>query len=918
MLVKKIPKTYWVVLIIVGVTGILSNYFISNNHVDFNTEVKPLLNKKCITCHGGVKRQGGFSLLFRNDALAKNKSGKFAIVPGDPNNSEMIRRLTLKDPEERMPYKHPPLTDDEISLLEKWIRQGAEWGNHWAYVPVEAPSIPTAHEGPFGLLGTSTWIKNNVDAFIHEKIKKAGLTPALIADKPTLLRRVSLDLIGMPAPNDIATKFLNNNTDRAYEVLVNDLLASEKYGEKWAGLWMDMARYADTKGFERDGDRNIWRYRDWLIEAFNTDKPYDLFLTEQLAGDLLPHPTDAQYIATAFHRNTLTNDEGGTDNEEFRTAAVIDRVNTTWVSLMGTTFACVQCHSHPYDPFRHEEYYKFLALFNNTRDEDTYSEYPLLKEFHGIDSTRFLHLKNWLQQNAPNRATEITTFIKTGQPAINSLVADEYINGALADTKWLVLRNNGVARFKNVDLSNTTQLYYRYASGVNSGHWEIHLDSTTGKILKSISVENSKGNWKINKMDFPETTGKHHLYFTYSNKKLKTPEENGIKFDWFFFTNPFPGKDKPGYAMASQIFDSLLYPTQYTETPIMVENPARLFRPTHVFERGNWLVKGALVVPDVPASLGGLPANAPRNRLGLAMWLTDKKNPLTARTIVNRIWEQFFGQGIAETLEDLGTQGIAPTHESLLNYLSWKLMNENKWSLKKTMKEIVMSATYQQDSKFNDDAIIKDPYNKLYARGPRVRLSAEQIRDQALSVSGLLSSKMYGPSVMPYQPEGIWKSPYNGATWKISEGENQYRRALYTFIKRSAPYPSMINFDATSREVCTARRIRTNTPLQALNTLNDSVYLEAAQHLAKRIKLMVPNNASKQIIKGYELAFNAAIDTQKQKVYEKLYNTAFQKYSIDRKQRIQITGDEHADAATAALILVTSALLNTDEFLTKN
>ena len=918
MFIQRISKTYWAVIIISSITGILSTYFVTNNHVDFNTEVKPLLNKKCITCHGGVKRQGGFSLLFRNDALAKNKSGKVAIIPGDPSNSEMIRRLYLKDPEERMPYKHPPLTSDEISLLKNWIRQGAEWGNHWAYIPIEAPRVPSIRTGPFGLGGKSAWIKNNVDAFINEKIQQEGLTTSPIADKPTLLRRVSLDLIGMPAPNDIANKFLKNNTDGAYEVLVNDLLASEKYGEKWAGLWMDMARYADTKGFERDGDRNIWRYRDWLIEAFNTDKPYNIFLTEQLAGDLLPNPTDAQYIATAFHRNTLTNDEGGTDNEEFRTAAVIDRVNSTWVSLMGTTFACVQCHSHPYDPFRHEEYYKFLALFNNTRDEDTYSEYPLLKEFHASDSIRFLNLKKWLLQNAPDRANEITGFIKTGQPAVNSLVADELSNGALADTKWLVLRNKGVARFKNVDLTNTTQLYYRFTSWMVGGKWEIHLDSAKGKIVKSIIVENSKGAWKINKMDIPEIKGKHHLYFTYTNTKLKTPEENGIKFDWLYFTNPFPGKDKIGYELAYKNFDSLLYPTQYTETPIMVENPASLFRPTHVFERGNWLVKGELVVPDVPASLGGLPAKAPRNRLGLAIWLTDKKNPLTSRTIVNRIWEQFFGQGIAETLEDMGTQGISPTHETLLNYLSWKLMNENKWSLKKTMKEIVMSATYQQDSKFNDDAMIKDPYNKFYARGPRVRLSAEQIRDQALSISGLLSSKMYGPSVMPYQPDGIWKSPYNGATWKMSEGENQYRRALYTFVKRSAPYPSMINFDATSREVCTARRIRTNTPLQALNILNDSVYLEAAQHLAKRIKLMVPSNASKQISKGYELAFNTTIDTQKQKVFEKLYNTAFKKYNTDSKQRKQITGEERADAATAALILVASALINTDEFLTKN
>ena len=374
----KIPASYWMVVGSIMGVAIISSYFVSNKKVDFNTEVKPLLNKKCITCHGGVKRQSGFSLLFRNDALAINKSGKVAIIPGDADNSEMIKRLYLKDPEERMPYKHPPLSNDEIALLKKWINQGAAWGNHWAYTPVQETPLPNIEQGPFGLFGKPAWIKNNVDAFIYEKLKEEKLTPSAMADKATLLRRVSLDLIGMPAPHAIAQQFLESTSSNAYEKLVDTLLTLPTYGEKWTSMWLDMARYADTKGFEKDDGRNIWRYRDWLIDAFNTDKPYNIFLTEQLAGDLLPNPTDAQYIATAFHRNTLTNDEGGSDNEEFRTAAVIDRVNTTWVSLMGTSFACVQCHSHPYDPFRHEEYYKFLAFFNNSRDEDTWAEYPVL------------------------------------------------------------------------------------------------------------------------------------------------------------------------------------------------------------------------------------------------------------------------------------------------------------------------------------------------------------------------------------------------------------------------------------------------------------------------------------------------------------------------------------------------------------
>jgi hypothetical protein len=918
MVIKRIPKTLQVLLLFLATAIVGANYFIHGQNVDFNTEVKPLINKKCISCHGGVKRQSGFSLLFRQDALAINKSGKVAIIPGDAENSEMIKRLYLTDPEERMPYKHPPLNNDEINILKKWINEGAKWGDHWAYVPVQETPIPNVGVGPFGWFGKPSWIKNNIDPFIYKKIKAEGLSPSSIADKPTLLRRVSFDIIGMPAPEAIAKKYLSNNNEDAYEILINELLASQLYGEKWAGMWMDMARYADTKGFEKDDARTIWRYRDWLINAFNSDKPYNIFLTEQLAGDLLPNPTDAQYIATAFHRNTLTNDEGGTDNEEFRTAAVIDRVNTTWVSLMGTTFACVQCHSHPYDPFKHEEYYKFLALFNNTRDEDTYAEYPFLKEFHSEDSIRLFQLQDWLHKNAPDREKDLIRFIKTGQTAINSLVADQIINGALADTKWLMLRNKGEARIKNIDLTGSSLLYYKYKSWKPNGKWEIHLDSASGPLLKNIIVADSKGDWKIATTTIPNTMGKHHLIFIYNNRQINNPDENGIQFDWLRLDNPFPKNGTQEGELAFNNFDSLLHSNNYTATPIMLDNPSNMSRTTQVFERGNWLVKGDVVVPDVPASLGGLPAGAPKNRLGMAMWLTDKKNPLTSRTIVNRIWEQLFGQGIAETLEDLGTQGIAPTHEELLNYLSWQLMNSHQWSLKKLIKEIVMSATYQQDSRFNKDAAEKDPFNKLYARGPRVRLSAEQIRDQALTVSGLLSTKMYGPSVMPYQPEGIWKSPYNGAKWIISTDGDQHRRALYTFWKRSAPYPSMISFDGTSREVCAARRIRTNTPLQALNSLNDSVYIEAAQHFAKRVIKLVPQNASQQICKAYELAFNKPISIEQQKVFEKLYHTALIKYQQDNFKIEQITGNKNATAGSAALIMVTSALLNTDEFLTKN
>ncbi len=919
MPLPKPTKLFWTMLSIGLVITVLVLY-LSKSKVDYNAEVKPILNKHCISCHGGVKRQGGFSLLFRSEALAVNKSGKPAIIPGKASESEMIKRLTAKDPEERMPYKHPPLNKKDIELLSSWIDQGAQWGNHWAYVPVVAPTIPNNKSGFLGLGGKPDWINNQVDQYIFEQISENKLSPSPQAEKAILLKRVSMDLIGMPAPETIAQQYLQSKDPQAYQILVDQLLVSPRYGERWAGLWMDLARYADTKGYERDDSRSIWRYRDWLIKAFNENKPYDQFLVEQLAGDLLPNPSAAQYIATAFHRNTMTNDEGGTDNEEFRTAAVIDRVNTTWEALMSTTFACVQCHSHPYDPFKHDEYYQFLAYFNNTRDEDTYDEYPIFREFHNKDSLQLLGVEKWLNKNAPEQAKALQLFVKTGQPAINSIQADQLTNAALADTKWLVLRNHATARLPHIDLTGKSEILFRYTSGKPAGIWEIRLDKADGPIIGKLQVPATKNGWNLGTMPILATKGVHDLFFQYQNPQLSTPEASGMQFDWFYLTNPFPGKGLPGYDSAYAQFKNLIQSKDVTKTPVMMENPANMQRPTQVFVRGNWLVKGKTVSAGVPASLGKLPAGAPNNRLGMAKWMTSAENPLVARTMVNRIWEQFFGTGIVETLEDMGTQGIAPTHKELLDYLSWQFMHDYRWDLKKLMKEIVMSATYQQASNQNQASLQKDPYNKLYARGPRVRLSAEQMRDQALAVSGLLSNKMYGPGVMPFQPEGIWNSPWNGAYWKKSDSLDQYRRSLYTYWKRSAPYPSMISFDGATREVCTSRRIRTNTPLQALNTLNDSVFVEAAQHFAFKVQAQCPKDSKAQINKAYEMAMNRPLKPATSLAFEKLYATAFDQFKKNPSSMKAMTGPlpAHQEPSTAALIVVAQAMMNTDEFITKN
>jgi hypothetical protein len=588
---------------------------------------------------------------------------------------------------------------------------------------------------------------------------------------------------------------------------------------------------------------------------------------------------------------------------------------------MGTTFACVQCHSHPYDPFKHDDYYKFMAFFNDTRDEDTYADYPLLREYKTTDSLKVLQVTDWLKQNtSTDEAKRVYTFLKTWQPTINSIRSDSFTNSELSDTKWLIFRNHAVARLKHVDLTDRTELIYRYLGMKKGGEWSIHLDDPEGKIITTIRVDTTKG-WAINKVDIIPASGYHDLFFTYTNSNLKTPDESGVMFDWFYFTHELDGKDKPGYADINKTYWNLLCNDSVATTPVMMDNPDYMHRVSNVFEKGNWLVKGEVVQPDVPHSLNPFPKNAPHNRLGLAMWLTSKQNPLTSRTIVNRLWEELFGIGIAETLEDLGTQGIEPTNKDLLDYLSWQLMNDYNWSLKSLLKEIVMSATYREDSKITKEALEKDPSDKLLERAPRIRLSAEEVRDQALCISGLMCNKMYGPSVMPWQPSGIWQSPWNSQDWVTSKGDEQYRRALYTYWKRTAAYPSTLMFDGADREVCTARRIRTNTPLQALVTLNDSAYIDIARHFAQR---MQQQNAGapvdKLISNGYASMLYKPIEPGKLAALQHLYNTAYMQYKNDVASTCEMCGgmNDQTNASTAAMVVVANAMLNLDEVITKN
>ncbi|MGO4292534.1 DUF1553 domain-containing protein [Chitinophaga sp. RAB17] len=898
-----------VALTLTAGAGIMFAACHSNKKVDFSTEVKPVLNKHCISCHGGVKQNGGFSVLFREEALGITKSGKPAIVPGHPEKSEFIRRLTCKDPKERMPQKGEPLTDAEIDLLTRWVKEGAEWGEHWAYIPPKQVPVPdiTVANG------------NNIDRFIQEKLKAEGLKPAPEADKMTLLRRVSMDLTGLPPTPEMAKQFADSKDPNAYEKIVDTLLQSPHYGERWTAMWLDLARYSDTKGYERDEGRRIWRYRDWLIDAFNNDMPYDSFTINQLAGDLLPHPTNDQLIATAFNRNTMTNDEGGTQDEEFRTAAVMDRVSTTMEVFQGVTIACVQCHAHPYDPFHFEDYYKLLAFLNNTRDEDTHMEHPKLRLYDSVSTSQVQEISSWVAQYGNNtQQLDVQEFLKVLEPKVHAHDADQYINGALLDTKYMGVRHNGSCRLPHQQLDGKTRLFMNYWTGNKGGIMEIRLDSLKGKTLLTHQLATTNGRLAIS-IPIPAVTGTHDLFLIFRNPAIN-PADAVCAVEWFAFRGDIPGKGKPGYDKISAEMMALINQNP-DDIPVMIENPAVTSRVTHVFERGNWLVKGKVVTPDVPHSLNPFPKDAPRNRLGLAQWMTSTQNPLTARVMVNRCWEQIFGTGIVETLEDFGSQGFLPSHPELLDYLAYRFMHDYKWHVKPLLKEIVLSAAYKQTSNATPDLLEKDPANRLLARGPRFRLTSEEVRDQALRVSGLLNQQLHGPSIMPFQPDNIWQTVYNGASWNKATDGNQYRRAVYVYQKRTSPYPSMISFDGSSREVCLQRRIRTNTPLQALVTLNDPVYMETATTLAKHMQQNGGNNVEACIRWGYQTAMYKTLPDNKLKVLQTLYAQALQEFRKDPNAAMKVLQSKNSEpqqAELAALAVVANAIMNLDEFLTKS
>ncbi len=921
----------------------LAEHPINGTTVDFNGEIRPILSKNCFSCHGQDEdnREAGLRLDRRQDALKKLDSDSSAIVPGKPSESELIRRITTTDADLRMPPvdSEKKLSKEEIELIKRWIEQGAAYAKHWSFVKPKRWPLPEISE--------SSWPMNAIDYFVLARLDKDGLKRSAPADRYILIRRLSLDVRGLPPTPDEVVDFVNDDRPDAYDRLVDRYLGDPAFGERWARTWLDLARYADSRGYGSDPLRmNMWRYRDWVIEALNQNLPYDQFTFEQLAGDLLPNPTLDQRIATAFHRNTMTNTEGGTDDEEFRVAAVKDRVDTTIQIWMGLTMRCANCHNHKYDPISQRDYYRFYAFFNQTADTDKPDEFPTieapdsnyrhqLKQFNDrlAELKRQLEFsKRKLAKEQPRNARKppVGRYVRVeipGKQKLLSLAEVQVFRGKVnlalkGEASQSSTDHDGLAKLA-ID-GKTDGHYFNAKSTTHTKKetnpwWEVDLQKPAA-VDRIVIWNRTDNNLQTRLSDFRVLVldTDHKPLWQQDIKKHPNPSSQ--------FT-PVPlGPAAKAVADGQQKVAKLEKSKPKVPTlPVMQELAADKRRSTHVMIRGNFLANGELVQPAVRQSFHGIPQNAPADRLGVAMWLMAKDNPLTARVVVNRFWAQLFGIGLVETEEDFGTQGEPPSHRRLLDWLASEFMSSG-WDVKRLLRLIVTSSTYRQISRVTPELLRQDPRNRLLARGPRFRLEAETVRDQALALGGLLSQKMYGASVYPYQPTGLWRAAFNGQRkWPISKGEDRYRRGVYTFWRRTVPYPSMSAFDAPSREICTVRRIRTNTPLQAFVTLNDPVFVGASQALARRIVREGGSSVESRIKFALTLCLARPPQPEQIESITSLYQSESEHYhkQLEAAERIatQPLGplpDKMEAAELAVWTVISNVLLNLDAVLTKN
>ncbi len=939
------------VLIVLGLVAQNQPVPQASAEVDFERDVQPILKHSCTGCHGAAQQLGGLRLDARSTTFSGGVSGP-SVKPNHAVDSPLFIRVAGIGDQARMPMGGKPLPPGQVAILKRWIDEGAKWPEgvganvvevkkHWSFIPPVRPALPT--------VSMPTWVKNPIDAFVLAKLDVEKLQPSGEADRITLLRRLSLDLIGLPPTVSEVDYFLKDKSKTAYEKQVDRLLASPHYGERWGRHWLDAARYADSDGYEKDKTRQVWFYRDYVINALNKDLPYSRFITEQIAGDLLPNATQDQLVATGFLRNSMINEEGGVDPEQFRMEAMYDRIDAVGKSVLGLTIACAQCHNHKFDPLLQEEYYRIFAFLNNTHESTAAVYTPqqqmqranILEKVKAIESDLQHRNPNWLEQMTQWEATtrQATTW-EVVKPVVDDISSggqryimqndDSMIGAGYAPTKHrakLTIKPNAksISSFR-LELMNDPNLPMGgpgrsiYGTGALT-EFEVEIERPGQAKAEKLKIVGASADINLPERELDK------LYFDKTDKRrvtgpidfaidgndetawghdagpilrnlprkavfnLETPIDNSdaktiihvylsqkhggwnsddnqnqnlgrvrlsVSDDAKAIADPAPMRVREILNLASsqrtpqQVHAVFAY--WRTSVPTWREANAQIddlykslpagssqlvlasrdqMRTTSVLERGDFLKPKNAVTPGVPAFLNPLPGDAGETRLDFAKWLTARNAPTTARAYVNRVWQTYFSTGIVETSEDLGKQSSAPSHPELLDWLAVEFMDSG-WSMKKFHRLIVTSSTYRQSSKMPAGLLAKDPNNRLLARGPRFRVEGEIVRDITLAASGLLNEKIGGPSVFPPAPDFLFLPPssYGPKTWTEEKGNERYRRALYTFRYRSVPYPVLTNFDTPNGDVSCVRRPRSNTPLQALTTLNEPLFLEAAKALA--------------------------------------------------------------------------------------
>ncbi len=1028
--------------------------------VEFNRDIRPILSDKCFACHGPDEKKRLTKLRFDTEegAFADLGGGRFAIVPDSPGESGLVSRITTDIEAQRMPpaYSGKKLSEQEIDLLQRWVSQGAKWQKHWSFIPPRRPELAN--------LEKLDWARNGLDHFVLQRLVQEGLSPSPEADPATLIRRVTLDLTGLPPTLAELDAFLADASTDAYEKVVDRLLESPRYAEKMASRWLDAARYADTNGYQTDAERSMWRWRDWVINAFDQNMPFDQFTIEQIAGDMLPNATLEQKIARGFNRNHRGNGEGGIVPEEYSVEYVVDRVETTSTVWLGLTMGCARCHDHKYDPIKQKDFYRVFAYFNNVPERGRAFKYgnsaPFIPAPTSAQSEQLEKLEEQLaeaEKQLETLGSEIEQLERTWEASLaqssildwsfdQDLLLRYSLDGTLAgqpggfkDGKPVQVRLvdgmphfvpgrlgaaasfdgkrflevGDVAKLGFFDRFSLSAWVYPTAPdgpilGRNEDKPEVgdHGFKGYGLYLKDGRVQlNLVTRWlddslRVETAEPLELNRWHHVAATYDGSRVSDgtriyvngqPSALNVRLDLLnqdfrlgkplriggagarrfsgridevrVYTEVLSPREVAVIALTDSVSqvsalppevrsqsqsDKILWCFLDQYAPPHIHKPwqqvqdlrrqkrelVRSFptvmvmregktRDTFVLVRGAYDRPGEKVLPGVPSFLPQLRAGWENNRIGLARWLVAPENPLTARVTVNRFWQTYFGVGLVKTAEDFGSQGEWPLHLELLDWLATDFVSSG-WDVKALQKTIVMSATYRQSSKVSPEVLKRDPENRLLAHGPRFRLPAEVVRDQALAVSGLLVEQVGGSSVKPYQPAGLWSDLAGGEDYQRGEGSDLYRRSLYTFWKRTSAPPSMTTFDSGQRETCSVRQERTNTPLQALNLMNDVTYVEASRVLAQRMMQEGGKTAAERIAFAYKMVTARTPRSREGEILLEGFQHYLRDYRDDRKAALELVSQgEHPRnpaldiAELASYTTVASLILNLDQAITK-